>query len=68
MGGQIGAYTPVQRGLRLQRYYAKRLKRVWRRKVKYSVRKDFADQRMRVKGRFVKKEDEETLRYVVQMI
>ena len=30
--------------------------------VKYDVRKNFADSRLRVKGRFVKKEDEETLR------
>lgn len=66
--GQVGAYPPAARQKRLERYQAKRGQRVWRRKVKYNVRKDFADQRMRVKGRFVKKDDEETLRHVVQMI
>ncbi len=66
--GQIGAYPPAARQKRLERFQAKRGVRMWRRKVKYNVRKDFADQRMRVKGRFVKKEDEETLKYVVQMI
>ena len=35
---------------------------MWTKKVKYDVRKNFADSRLRVKGRFVKKEDEEVLR------
>ena len=32
--------------------------RVWKKSVQYDVRKNFADTRLRVKGRFVKKEDE----------
>lgn len=35
---------------------------MWTKKVKYDVRKNFADSRLRVKGRFVKKEDEELMR------
>lgn len=35
--------------------------------VKYDVRKNFADSRMRVKGRFVKKEDEELLRELMSI-
>lgn len=50
------------------RFLEKRRKRVWARKVKYDVRKSFADSRLRVKGRFVKKEDEELLRDLMQMV
>ena len=41
---------------------------MWSKKVKYDVRKSFADSRIRVKGRFVKKEDEELLKDLIQMI
>ena len=66
--GFVGAYSPEDRQARLQRFFAKRLGRKWKKTVKYGVRKDFADQRMRVRGRFVRKEDEAQLRDVVQMI
>jgi hypothetical protein len=46
---------------------AKRKKRIWTKRVKYDVRKNFADSRLRVKGRFVKKEDEELLRTLSQI-
>ena len=49
------------------RYLEKRGKRVWTKKVKYDVRKNFADSRLRVKGRFVKKEDEALLRELIHM-
>lgn len=42
-----------------------RTTQVWTKMVKYDVRKNFADTRMRVKGRFVKKEDEALLREVM---
>ena len=60
--GYIGAYSPEARKLRIQRFNEKRHRRVWTKKVKYDVRKNFADSRLRVKGRFVKKEDEELMR------
>jgi len=60
--GYVGAYSAEQRKLRVERFLAQRPKRVWTKKVKYDVRKNFADSRLRVKGRFVKKEDEESLR------
>jgi hypothetical protein len=58
----IGAYSPEQRKCRIERFIEKRSRRVWTKKVKYDVRKNFADSRLRVKGRFVKKEDEEIMR------
>jgi len=58
----IGAYSPEQRKSRIARFIEKRSRRVWTKKVKYDVRKNFADSRLRVKGRFVKKEDEEIMR------
>ena len=36
--------------------------------MKYDVRKNFADSRLRVKGRFVKKEDEELLRELMSYV
>jgi len=60
--GFIGAYDEESRRQRIERFLEKRLRRVWTKKVKYDVRKNFADSRVRVKGRFVKKEDEELIR------
>ena len=63
----IGVYSPRSRRKRIDRFIAKRKARVWHKKVEYSVRKDFADSRLRVKGRFVKKEDEDQLRMVMEL-
>jgi len=60
--GSIGAYTAEERRARIARFMEKRSRRVWTKRVKYDVRKNFADSRIRVKGRFVKKEDENALR------
>ena len=58
----VGAYSPEARRARITRFLDKRKHRVWTKKVKYDVRKNFADSRLRVKGRFVKKEDEMLMR------
>lgn len=63
----IGIYSPEARKKRVQRFFEKRKQRVWTKKVKYDVRKNFADSRLRVKGRFVKKEDEELLRELMNL-
>ena len=52
--GYIGAYSPEARRERIERFLAKRDKRVWTKKVKYDVRKNFADSRLRVKVRVCK--------------
>mmetsp|Transcript_19934 Transcript_19934/g.19249 ORF Transcript_19934/g.19249 Transcript_19934/m.19249 type:complete len:470 (-) Transcript_19934:5-1414(-) len=65
--GYVGAYSPEARRERIERFLAKRDKRVWTKKVKYDVRKNFADSRLRVKGRFVKKEDEELMKELLSI-
>ena len=63
----IGIYSPGSRRKRIGRFMAKRRARVWGKRVEYNVRKDFADSRLRVKGRFVKKEDEYMLRMAMEL-
>jgi hypothetical protein len=64
----VGAYSPESRKIRVERFVAKRDRRVWKKKVKYDVRKNFADSRLRVKGRFVKKEEEEALKELMSWL
>jgi hypothetical protein len=65
--GWIGAYSPESRKIRIARFLEKRNHRVWTKTVKYDVRKNFADSRLRVKGRFVKKEDELLMRELMSL-
>jgi len=60
-------FAPLCPAPQCPRFLEKRNRRVWTKKVKYDVRKNFADSRLRVKGRFVKKEDEELLRDLIGM-
>ncbi|KAG7378675.1 hypothetical protein PHYPSEUDO_009780 [Phytophthora pseudosyringae] len=53
-GKMIGAYPPAARRMLLQKYMAKRARRLSQHKVRYGVRKTLANARPRVKGRFVK--------------
>ena len=48
--GWVGAYSPDSRKARIGRFMEKRNHRVWTKTVKYDVRKNFADSRLRVKG------------------
>ncbi|RLN36780.1 hypothetical protein BBI17_002381 [Phytophthora kernoviae] len=50
----IGVYSPAARRALLQKYMAKRARRLSQHKVRYGVRKTLANARPRVKGRFVK--------------
>jgi CCT motif len=65
--GWIGAYSPRSRPVRIARFLEKRTQRVWTKSVKYDVRKNFADSRLRVKGRFVKKEEESLMRELMSL-
>ena len=53
--GRIGIYTPTERAAIIQKFTVKRARRVWHKKIRYNCRKNQADHRMRVKGRFVKR-------------
>jgi len=55
---RIGVYTPRSRKQLLEKFHEKRKRRVWRKKVRYDCRKNFANNRVRVKGRFVKKDEQ----------
>lgn len=53
--GRIGIYTPLERAAIIAKFNTKRGRRVWNKKIRYNCRKNLADRRMRVKGRFVKR-------------
>jgi len=55
--GRIGIYTREERREIIRRYHEKRKRRVWKKKIRYHCRKNLADRRVRVKGRFVKAEE-----------
>ena len=52
--GHVGIYNSQQRAAKLHRFHQKRLARKWKKKIRYDCRKNLADKRVRVKGRFVK--------------
>lgn len=49
----VGQYTKAERVLKIQRFKRKKARAKYNRKVMYKCRKDFADMRPRVGGRFV---------------
>ena len=64
--GRIGIYTPAERAAIIARFNAKRQRRVWNKKIRYNCRKSLADRRLRVKGRFVKRSEQEQLAREIQ--
>lgn len=58
LGGEhakkIGSYSPAARKLRIQKFHEKRKNRTWKKSIKYDCRKKLADDRPRIKGRFVR--------------
>lgn len=55
---KIGSYSPEARKLRIQKFHEKRKSRTWKKSIKYDCRKKLADDRPRIKGRFVRVLDE----------
>ena len=64
----VRRYTQDERKAKIAKYLEKRKRRVWRTKIEYDVRKDFANSRLRVRGRFVRKEDEQLLKEIMSMV
>jgi len=53
---KIGTLTVEERRAKIEKYLQKRKKRTWNKKISYDCRKKVADSRLRIKGRFVTKE------------
>ncbi len=51
--GFVGNYSPEARKERIEKFHEKRKNRMWSKKVKYDVRKNFADSRIRIKVSFL---------------
>jgi hypothetical protein len=65
--GRVGIYTVEQRLFIMNRYRKKRTNRVWKKVVRYDCRKNLADTRLRIKGRFVRKDSEEAKAYFANL-
>ena len=57
----IGTLTAEERRKKIERYLAKKMKRTWKKKIHYDCRKKVADNRLRIKGRFVTRNKHITL-------
>lgn len=58
---RVGKLTIEERQRKIEKYRAKKSLRVWEKRISYNCRKQVADKRLRIKGRFVSKEKAVTL-------
>jgi len=56
-----GSLTPNERKEKIEKYIDKKKRRIWDKKVNYDCRKKFAESRMRLKGRFVRRKPINTI-------
>jgi len=54
---KVGKLTVEERQRKIERYRAKKSLRVWEKRINYNCRKQVADKRLRIKGRFISKEE-----------
>ena len=54
---KIGKLNLNERYLKIKRFKEKKQRRIWTKKIFYDCRKQVADKRVRIKGRFICKED-----------
>ena len=60
-GRKIGTITAGERRLKVIKFLEKRKKRIFKKRISYECRKRVADSRIRIKGRFVTKEQASNL-------
>lgn len=65
--GRVGIYSTEERAAIISRFHNKRTRRVWNKKIRYNCRKNLADRRLRVKGRFVKRDSPEAKAYLASL-
>ncbi|TNV85403.1 hypothetical protein FGO68_gene12946 [Halteria grandinella] len=58
---KIGKLTLQERYAKIKRFKEKKQRRNWDKKIFYDCRKKVADKRLRIKGRFIRKEDQKKL-------
>eukprot|EP00826_Nyctotherus_ovalis_P058751 TRINITY_DN8103_c0_g1_i8.p1 TRINITY_DN8103_c0_g1~~TRINITY_DN8103_c0_g1_i8.p1 ORF type:complete len:500 (-),score=121.26 TRINITY_DN8103_c0_g1_i8:161-1660(-) len=54
--GKVGGLSLSERQKKIRHYLEKRKHRIWKKKISYDCRKKVADKRLRIKGRFVTRE------------
>jgi hypothetical protein len=57
----IGLLSLPVRYVKIMRFKQKKNSRIWTKQISYACRKNIAEKRLRIKGRFIKKEEQQSL-------